>query len=88
MTLVITTAGHVGCCGLDGQVCQSDCLVHAWTSEHVDGKPMVQWKVWTFGIGACAWRFLMHLDAVNTHTRHAAFPLHSCIEVMGGALGL
>ena len=33
--------------------------------------------------------YLMHLDAVKTHT-HAVvpFPLFYCIEVMGGALGL
>ena len=25
--------------------CHSGCLVHAWTSGHADGKPMVPWKV-------------------------------------------
>ena len=31
--------------------------------------------------------YLMHLDAVKTHTHvMVAFPLFSCIEVMGGAV--
>ena len=26
--------------------------MHAWASGHADGKPIVSWKVWTFGLGA------------------------------------
>ena len=36
---------------------------------------MVPWKVWTFGIGACACAYLMHLDAVKTHTRRGCIPI-------------
>ena len=49
---------------------------------------MVPWKVWSFGIGACAWRIsCIYMPSRHTHVV-VAFPLPYCIEVMGGALGL
>ena len=69
------------------------CAIHVVSCVHghldmLMGNPWCHGRCGLLVLALCI-AYLMHLDAVKTHTHNmVAFPLSYCIEVMAGSLGL